>query len=86
MDNNIVAYFKTRKFWTPFITFLMTVLTAIAPHIGLPIDPQFQLMIITFLWAIASWVVRGDINYDFMREGANTTPTIAAPDPNLPAA
>lgn len=79
MQSNIIEYLKTRKFWTPFITFLMTVFTAIAPGIGLPIDPSFQLMIITFMWVIASWVIRGDINYDLVREGMTTTPPINSP-------
>ncbi len=73
MDSNIIAFLKTRKFWQPIITFVMTLLIWGLPQVlSIEITPEITGAMTMFLWVIASIVVNGDIRYDWINaEAAN---------------
>lgn len=69
--SNIQEFLKTRKFWSPVITLLVTIVVWAMPQVlpSLEITPEITEVITLFLWGIASVVVFGDIRYDWINSG-----------------
>jgi hypothetical protein len=66
VNSNIVEFLKTRKFWSPIIALVMTLLVPAAKEFfNLEMSPDLQMLITTFLWSIAGIVVYGDAKYDW---------------------
>ena len=66
MDSNIMQFLATRKFWTPIVTLLETVLVWAFPNLlHVEVTPEMQTVMTVFLWSIAGLVVHGDIKYDW---------------------
>lgn len=65
---NFQELLRTRKFWTPIITFITTLIVAFAPDIipGLEITPEIEGVIVSALWAIAGLIVAGDVGFDWI--------------------
>ena len=62
-----MQFFLTRKFWTPVIALLETVLVWAIPNVlHIDVTTEMQSIIILVLWAIAGLVVHGDIKYDWI--------------------
>lgn len=73
MGTNIVEFLKTRKFWTPIIGLLQTVVVWLGPNLlGMDIPPEVLAFITVALWGIAGLVVHGDIKYDWTNAEAST--------------
>lgn len=63
---NITEFLKTRKFWSPIIALIVTILTwAVPKYLGIEITADMLSIITTILWALAALVVYGDIKYDW---------------------
>lgn len=75
--SNFGQFLGTRKFWSPVIAFVNTIVIYAAPELlGVEIDPNAQLVITGALWALSGLIVHGDIRYDWL---AIQTPPPPAP-------
>jgi hypothetical protein len=59
MDSNIVAFLKTRKFWTPLLSLIIVIVAAFIPDF--PYSPE---AVVEFLLPIILVIVGGDVIYD----------------------
>ena len=71
MQSNVIEFLKTRKFWQPIVTLVLTILIWGLPQVlSVEITPEITGAITMFLWVIASIVVNGDIKYDWINAEA----------------
>lgn len=65
-DKNMTDFVKNRKFWSPIITLIITLLTWFLPeYFGIEITEETLTIVTSFLWGITSYVVWGDVRYDW---------------------
>lgn len=75
MQSNIVEFLKTRKFWSPVVGMVLTLLMwGLPEYFGIEVTTDMLSIITTFLWGIVSYVVYGDVQYDWKVVDAANAP------------
>lgn len=59
MHSNIYEFLRTRKFWTPLLSLIIVIVTAVIPDF--PYSPE---AVVEFLLPIILVIVGGDVVYD----------------------
>ena len=76
-NSNFGQFLSTRKFWSPVIAFVNTIVIFAVPELlGVQVDPNAQLVITGALWSISGLIVHGDIRYDWLVVTTPPPPTI----------
>ena len=65
---NIIQYLLTRKFFAPLVGLFLVFVTWGSAQFGVDMTENAQLVVTTFILAMTSLVVHGDIRYDFLIE------------------
>ena len=75
MNSNIAEFIKTRKFWQPLISLVLTLLIWGLPEVvGIDITQEMLSMITVVMWIIASLIVYWDIRFDWVSVGVTLPP------------